>query len=443
MPEAPIAKNEQAWRILFARLHILEQLEKANYISITSQEINTVREARLMTKFDHSYQLPAIFREHGLGILPTGRGRYLIGRFSIFHAVEPTPPDRIHVRPYYLFESISPTQINSETAAIHYAHLTGILSDFTGDATLFPTLSGRMGTERFSFQIAVGKQYSIPIEVENAQIEIDAGYESETALYLIEAKNHLADDFIIRQLYYPYRLWRERIRKPIRLLYLNYTDGNFYLREYDFRDPEYYNSLRLLQSKCYVLDDEHFDATALRKLLATTRVQPESSLPFPQADRLERVINLCEILLQEGELTKADIVEHYGFVPRQADYYTTAGRYLGLIAESGAGIRLSDAGARIFSLELYARRIAIIECIASHAVFRQTLLLALESAECIPQREKVQAFLEVQTPGLSSTTYYRRTSTVLAWVQWVLQWIASREGHSFLFDDTNTLFIKK
>ena len=45
------------------------------------------------------------------------------------------------------------------------------------------------------------------IIVDSAQIEIDAAYEGEEFLSIFEAKMNISDDFIIRQLYYPYRTW--------------------------------------------------------------------------------------------------------------------------------------------------------------------------------------------------------------------------------------------
>ena len=56
--EQPLSKNEHAWALLFEKYNILPRLASAPYVEIAASEINTVREARLMTKFDHSYQLP-------------------------------------------------------------------------------------------------------------------------------------------------------------------------------------------------------------------------------------------------------------------------------------------------------------------------------------------------------------------------------------------------
>ena len=83
----------------------------------------------------------------------------------------------------------------------------------------------------------------------NSQIEIDGGYEGDSSLNLIEAKNYISDDFLIRQLYYPYRLWSNKIGKRVRPIFLTYSNGIFHLREYEFVTPELYNSIRLIQHK--------------------------------------------------------------------------------------------------------------------------------------------------------------------------------------------------
>lgn len=73
-----------------------------------------------------------------------------------------------------------------------------------------------MGTGCFDFEVDTlrktkGKSVSI-----NAQCEIDGGFENEASVVIMEAKNVVHEDFHVRQLYYPYRLWRSRVKKPIR-----------------------------------------------------------------------------------------------------------------------------------------------------------------------------------------------------------------------------------
>ena len=57
---------DAAWETLFERHHILERIQADGLFRITSGEINQVKEARLMAKFDRSAQLPLIFRRSRL-----------------------------------------------------------------------------------------------------------------------------------------------------------------------------------------------------------------------------------------------------------------------------------------------------------------------------------------------------------------------------------------
>ena len=431
------AKNDRAWAILFERYQILERLASSNVVTISAAEIRTVREARLMAKFDHSAQLPQLFRTHGLAILPTSRGEYVIGHFDAYHPFDTGRVSTCRIKKSLPFQSLSVEQVTSEVEAILLAHHLGILNHFTGDDTTFyATLGGRMGSERFDFEIATSAGNNLTLHIENAQLEIDAGYESEHALYLIEAKSHLADDFIVRQLYYPYRLWHGRVKKRVRLLYLTYSDGVFHLREYRFSNPMCYSSVELVKSQRYVIDDAAFSLTSLRRLLAETPTEAEPKVPFPQADSLERLVNLCEILYRqqrvrektdtacEDWVDKDFITEHYGFTPRQTDYYLAAGRYLGLIEELSpphAGhFTLTELGRWIFSQSLYGRHVALLETLFRHAPFRDVIADFLDrDGKQFPTTEQVVQRLMPYLSDYSESTIRRRAATLIAWLGWL------------------------
>ena len=67
---------DKAWEILFDRHDIAKQVAARGSFRISSADINTVKEARLMAKFDQSTQLPAIFKENKLSILPISRALF-------------------------------------------------------------------------------------------------------------------------------------------------------------------------------------------------------------------------------------------------------------------------------------------------------------------------------------------------------------------------------
>ena len=121
-------------------------------------------------------------------------------------------------------------------------------------------------------------------------------------------------------LYYPYRLWQERIRKNVRPVFMVYSNSIFRLLEYAFSDICDYSSIRLVREKRYSLEDVEISREDLLRVFRQTRPQPEPKVTFIQADSFPKVISLVEHL-QEKAMTTGEIAELFGFRPRQSDYY--------------------------------------------------------------------------------------------------------------------------
>ena len=196
-----------------------------------------------MTKFDHKINLPAIFQNNGLSILPITRGEYIISSFSAYESFEEPTQEvyRISI-PHYL-QSLVPRFLVSESIALNCANACGVMKDFLEDDYILPTVNGRMSSGQFDFDINT-KHGLRTVNVCNSQIEIDAAYEGASYLSLFEAKHDLADDFIVRQLYYPFRVWNQRVTKEVKPIFLVFSNGVFNLYEYRFEEARNYNSLR-------------------------------------------------------------------------------------------------------------------------------------------------------------------------------------------------------
>lgn len=421
------SKNDIAWEAIFEEYRILDRLAKNDRVPISSMEINEFREARLMTKFDHRSQLPELFVEHKLSILPTSRGTYEIGAFETFCDFNKEDVEIVPVNFPTFLESIDYKDITSESIAINCAFISKILHDFTGEENLFPTVSGRMSSSLFDFAIN-SKQKTFRINVENSQIEIDGGFEGDNSLNLIEAENYISDDFLIRQLYYPYRLWSDKIVKRVRPIFLTYSNGIFDLREYEFTNPELYNSIRLLQHKKYALQERDINIENIQNILDNVQVTKEPELPFPQADSFERVINLCELLKQKGFISKEDITHNYDFDHRQTDYYSNAAKYLGLIEgrceNQQIGCTLTQDGIRIFNLPIVERQLEFVRLILSRAAFKNTLKLYFDKGDVPTKDEVIEIMKDARLYNIDSEqTYRRRASTVISWINWILELI--------------------
>ena len=415
--------NDRAWEQLFDKYHILDEISSNGSFTISADQIKEFREPRLMTKFDHKVNLPQVFADNDLAILPITRGDYMISTFSAYKEFE-TPSGEIQrvSIPAYI-QSLMPQFLVSEAISLNCAYACGILNDFLEDEDIVSTVSGRMGSGDFDFDIhtSFGEKRLI---VSNSQIEIDAAYEGIQYLSLFEAKRDLSDDFLVRQLYYPFRVWSDRVTKPIKPVFLIFSNGIFYLYQYQFEIPGNYNSLRLIKQKNYILETE-IVLSDIENLLYTVRLTQEPDIPFPQANSMERIINLIE-LLNTNSMTKDDITSEYAFDSRQTNYYTDAGRYLGLIdkerdSEGNIVFRLSPKGRNIMSLSYKDRQLAIATQILQHQAFRETLKLHLRCGEMPDAGTIVQI---MKAAGLyhvdSDSTYYRRSSTIIGWVNWFL-----------------------
>ncbi len=348
--------NKEAWQLLFDKYNIVQEINQNGYFKITSKEINEYREARLMTKFDNSANLPDIFKENNLAILPIASNSYMIARFQPYKKFEKAEDEEIIKInfPDYI-QSLDYNNITSEALAINCAYITQILEDFLEEENLVPTISGKMGSGNFEFKISKNEkedQY-INVSVQNSRIEIDGGFEGVNSLALIEAKNVISDDFMVRQLYYPYRLWKSKINKRVRPIFMVYSNGIFNVYEYKFENDEDYSSIRFVKSKKYSIEDTEIDIQDIQELFySIQKFGEEPEIAFPQADSFDRVINLCELLLEEPK-NKNEITENYAFDERQTNYYTDAGRYLGLIykerCEGNIVFTLTELGRKILN----------------------------------------------------------------------------------------------
>lgn len=420
-----MGKNDKAWETLFDRHNILNEVQHTGFYEIDAETIKTVREPRLMAKFDHKANLPDVFRKNGLSILPISRSRYVIGEFDTYQSVSYNSgvvPTSISLPSH--ITSIEPNNMYSESVALHCAYVSGMIDDLIGESSL-PTISGRMSSNNFDFLIRSKGVSEQRISISKSQVEIDAGYESETQLLIVEAKNEAIDDFLIRQLYYPYRLWRDKMHKEVRPVFFTHSNDVFSFFVYEFVDFKRYNSLRLVYQKDYIFAHEKIDLDDIAEILSTVRTVTEPKIPFPQADIFARIVDLLGLLV-ENDLDKDDITSNYSFDDRQTNYYTTAGMYLGLIDRYTNGnrsvcFRLTTKGRNIMRRPYKSKYLSLASCIFEHDVFKLVFDEYLHNGYQ-PGRDRVVDIMKqcnLYHVGTEST-YFRRAQTVLKWVEWIL-----------------------
>ena len=428
MDNRPKTQNDVAWEALFSKYDILSQIDSYGQFSISASQIKEYREPRLMAKFDHNINLPHIFADNNLAILPISRGDYVISHFEAYQRFETLDETITRATLPTHIQSLDPNNVPSEAIAINCALASGMLQDFLGEETLYSTVSGRMGSGQFNFGIHNSKSGAISsVQVNNSQIEIDAALEGIESLALLEAKRDLSADFLVRQLYYPFRVWQSRVSKKVKPIFLVYSNGIYSLYEYEFQNPDVYNSLVLVKHKNYSIEDTDIEMSDLMDVAAqiSSFIQ-EPAMPFPQADTFERVINICE-LLESQPLSREDVTEEYAFDIRQTNYYTDAARYLGLVErayEHQNGRKpiyiLTALGRIIMGLNYKQRQLALCKCILEHEVFYEVFSHCQSGS--IPDKNTIVQIMKqsnLYKVG-SDSTYIRRASTVTGWINWML-----------------------
>jgi hypothetical protein len=151
----------------------------------------------------------------------------------------------------------------------------------------------------------------------------------------------------------------------------------------------------------------------------------ERKVPFPQADDFERVIDITEFVATEPRSID-DISSNYEFHPRQADYYFSAARYLGVgeLVRGSDGVnyrQITKLGERIINLPYAAKRKEFAKLVLEIPAVREIYMLKIEHGVVadITEAERIVAETS-QEEGISGSTIYRRAQTVIAWVRWLL-----------------------
>lgn len=158
----------------------------------------------------------------------------------------------------------------------------------------------------------------------------------------------------------------------------------------------------------------------LKQIIDKKLFVEEPNIPFPQADDFNKIVSIGNVLVSDC-MVKKEIVNRFNFVPRQADYYVNAGRYLGLFLLDGDCVSLTDEAKRIFSLSKTEINNELIKTILSHRVFSFVLSVKLLSNIALDKKNIVEIMKNFELYKIDSDdTYLRRASTINRWTDWIL-----------------------
>ena len=148
-----------------------------------------------------------------------------------------------------------------------------------------------------------------------------------------------------------------------------------------------------------------------------TFVEEMNDIPFPQANTFNIVLDLLSELNAQ-DMSSDDITNFLEYNPRQTNYYIDAAKYLGFVTKD-KNYTLTDYGRKIMRMNHKDRTLEIIKSILSHRPFYLAMKQQLENY-AFNTDAIARSIDECRSEINKISTAKRRTSTVTAWIKWIL-----------------------
>ncbi|MGE4511403.1 MAG: hypothetical protein AB7D43_09915 [Sulfurimonadaceae bacterium] len=393
--------TNQSWKNIFEQYKILTKIKSTGYADITADEIKAVdgKEARLMTKIDFRENLPTVMSDEGLSILAIKNGLYRIAKNDPFIDINekiatkiidiPTPKDII---------SIDPFNIKSESGALDIAYISKMCEQtFNEESHL--SIRGRL---RGQLDFNIG---ATPYNIDGVQIEVDGGYEGIKNIHLIEAKIGFRNNINIRQLLYPQLYWEQEIKKAKEIK--SYV---FYLHNDIFRFIPYIYDGKIgyadhNEEKAFRFIEPHSKFSIYDIAIDETKI--DESIPFPQADKFEKVQDILFVISKNDCINKYELNLEFDIVARQIDYYFNVLKWMKICKEENECLVLTEMGKHIVVLPFKERIKELAKIVFSEPIINNFL-----------HKKPINSMSFSKYNMNSETTQTRRLQTVKAWISY-------------------------
>jgi hypothetical protein len=237
-----MTKKQEDWKAILSHLDpTFDEGVSPKFDSADIKEATGGREPRLVCSMDSRSAVPPVLEESGLFVLPVRNGVYRLVKGRGYEKLPPIDGPAHRWEDSIGFDLVTRYQGRGEDPALLHAYNTGLLSDFLDVDDLYQTTAGRRYSTDFEFRVGPSRE----IAVDSVQFQVDGLFESKDDIVIVEAKAGVRDDFIVRQLYYPYRHYAAEHNKTVRPVFYVYDEkaGVHSIWEYDFEEPKDYTSL--------------------------------------------------------------------------------------------------------------------------------------------------------------------------------------------------------
>jgi hypothetical protein len=402
-------KTFELWEKIFLAKKF-DLTKDLHFVSADEIKMITGAEPRIMAKVDASRDLPDVFARNGYFLLPVKNGEYAIVRGNGFHKLEEAVDPKNHIS-RIKFHLTTAGRSKSEMQYLDYSFNSGALESILGVSPLYQSIRGREYSKQFKFIVN-----KTSLDISSVQLEVDSGLEGEDSIVLIEAKINNPEDFMIRQLFYPYNHFKiVSPNKKIIPVFFTYELStkiyNFWI--YEFTDQGNYNSIRLKESRSVKIVTKHEVELA--------EIKPKGVVGYkdliPQANDLNKVIELA-FKVNEGINNYQGIAQYFEFNERQSSYYREAAEALGLVISEKGQYRLTEIGRQLVSLPAEKRNLFMVELISDFSLIKNCIDIIGTKGKL--SRIDIEKQIAKQS-NLSASTVTRRAHSLFSWFGWIAE----------------------
>ena len=406
------------WEKIFAAKNF-DLSQDLHYITADEIKALTGAEPRILAKMDSSAVVPPVLRRNGYFLLPVRNGKYAIVRGEGFHRLEATATEAENHTSRIKFNLTTAGRGSSEMQYLDYSFNTGAIEAVLGISPLYQSIRGREFSREFRFRVN-----KTELEAASVQLEVDSGLEGEDAIVLIEAKMSTPEDFIIRQLFYPYSHFSMvSPTKTIIPVFFTYEPTprryNFWI--YEFADPRDYNSIALKSVRSISINTAHE--------IQLSDIRPKGLVAYkrliPQANDFAKLIEMV-FKVNEGINNYRSVAEYFQFDERQSSYYREAAEALGLVVSWEGKYQLTETGKTLVDLPAENRNMFIIELLTDFTLIKRSVEILNDKGQL--SKEDLQGII-AQESSLTGSTLSRRASSLISWLKWM-----GKASGSFTFE---------
>ncbi len=140
-------------------------------------------------------------------------------------------------------------------------------------------------------------------------------------------------------------------------------------------------------------------------------------IPFPQANSLERIYSIF-LSIEDGGISKFDIIKSIGLAEREGAYYLDALYFLGYVEKYNTKYFLSKIGVSLKQNCIIDGKKVFAEEILKHHFFDEIY----KQRESFDDDKDFRSYLIHKISNdyqIGLNTAKRRASSVVAWLQWI------------------------